>query len=109
MLSGDLSTASQSYTRAHTERIGATGTTCYLMATSFLYPAEPQPLLPAGYTADYTNCITDPAHSAIVSLFTMSVLSAEPRVVKMRTGWKKPQGAIGIADTFILFWLTQQL
>ena len=33
------------------------GTACYMVATSFLHPVEPQALLPAGYPADYASCI----------------------------------------------------
>ena len=40
----------------------------------------------------------------IVLLFP---LFTEPRVGKLR-GWKKTQGAIGTADTFILSWLARQ-
>ena len=38
------------------------GATCYLVATGFLHPVEPQAPLPAGYPAVYTSCISDPAH-----------------------------------------------
>ena len=54
------------------------------MATGFLHPVEPQPFLPDGNPADYTNCITDPTHSAVVLLFTRSALFAEPRGGKVR-------------------------
>ena len=52
------------------------GTTCYMVATDFLHPVEPQALLlagypatssvepqaplPAGYPADSANCLADP-------------------------------------------------
>ena len=38
------------------------GTTCYVVATGFLHPVEPQAPLTAGYPADYTSCILDPIH-----------------------------------------------
>ena len=33
------------------------GTTCYLIATGFLHPVEPQAPLPAGYPANCANCL----------------------------------------------------
>ena len=33
------------------------GTACYMVATGFLHPVQPQALLPAGYPADYASCI----------------------------------------------------
>lgn len=35
-------------------------TTCYVVATGFLHPVEPQAPLTARYPADYTSCIADP-------------------------------------------------
>ena len=36
------------------------GTTCYMVATDFLLPVESQAFLPAGYPANYANCLADP-------------------------------------------------
>ena len=33
------------------------GITCYTVVTGFRHPLDPQALLPAGYPADYTNCL----------------------------------------------------
>ena len=52
------------------------GTTYYVVAAGFPHPLEPQAPLPAGYPANYTNCLA-------VSLCT---LFAEPRVGKARVG-----------------------
>ena len=46
-------------TGAHVKRAEATSTICCLVATGFLHLVEPQTPLPAGYPANYANCIAD--------------------------------------------------
>ena len=54
----------------------------YTVTTGFLPPLEPQALLPAGYPAIESNCLNDPVPDAIVTLFTLFALFAEPKVDK---------------------------
>ena len=56
----------------------------------------------AFHPADYTSCLL--ILFTLSALFMLSALFIEPRVGKTRT-----RGAIGITETFILSWLTQQL
>ena len=58
------------------------GTTCYLEATGFLHPVEPQAPLPSEYDADYTNCIADPAHSTNCLTVALCSQFTEPMVGK---------------------------
>ena len=47
-------------TGAHMRESWPHGTTCYMVATDFLLPVESQAFLPAGYPANYANCLADP-------------------------------------------------
>ena len=41
------------------------GITCYMVATGFLYPVDPQAPVPVGYPANYANCISShPAYDS---------------------------------------------
>ena len=64
MLSGDPSSSSQSFTRAHAKRIAATWYHMLYDATDFLHPVEPQASQPVRYPAYYANCIADPVPDA---------------------------------------------
>ena len=72
ILSGELSVASQSSTRAHTQRITATWYHMLYGGTGFLHPIGPQALLPPVYPADNTSCIADPSHD--VNCFTVHIV-----------------------------------
>ena len=86
------------------------GTTCYLVATGFLHPVEPQAPLPSEYPADYTNCIADPAHSAsCLTVLPCFHSSLNPWWARQELrDWKKMQGAVGTTEAVILSWLEQQ-
>ena len=94
VLSSDPSTASQSSTGTHTERARLPGTTYYVVSTDFLHPLEPQAPLPAGYPANYANCL------AVSHCVHSSLRPGQARCEQ--ENWKKTQGVIGTANTFIL-------
>ena len=60
MLSGEMSTTSQSSSRTHTE--GIIATRYHMVVSGFPQPMEPQALLPAGHPVDFSNCTADPVH-----------------------------------------------
>ena len=85
-------------------------TVCYLVATGFLHRVEPQTPLPAGYPANYANCIADHpvcgANCLAVSHCVHCSLNSGKASYELR-GWRETWGATGTAGTFILCWLAQ--
>ena len=104
VLAGNLSTASQSSTRIHAERIVATWYHM-LQGGHWLPPC----IGASGSSACWVSCWPYQLYHCSYpwcQLSCCSHWSLNPRG-KLR-GWKKMWGAIGTADTFILSWLAWQ-